>query len=191
MCWGWGNYLGKIWRETKETCLAKEDPSEMQHWIFPRCFFEKRNLWRLETPEPDQWGPDHPWLTGGWHSLRGPTLYPCSYNTDDVTADGDLPLESIPLGCALSQQLRSPAIVLLLGRDEAALENIFALTGFSFDRIDMPWLSSELVNSTCTLKNKMKTRKRFERLPLTHTWPDSPLFLLRRQMWCDRVPFIT
>lgn len=38
----------------------------------------------------------------------------------------------------------------------------------------------------------MKMRERFELLPpLTHIWLNSPLFLLRRQMWYDRVPFIT
>lgn len=47
------------------------------------------------------------------------------------------------------------------------------------------------MNSTCALENKMKMRERFELLPLTHIWLNSPLFLLRRQMWYDRVPFIT
>lgn len=60
----------------------------------------------------------------------GPTLYLSSYNIDDVAANGNLLLERFPLGFDLSQQLGSPAIILLLRKAEAALENTFALIGF-------------------------------------------------------------
>lgn len=108
-----------------------------------------------------------------------------------MAADGNLFLERFPLGSDLSQQLGSSAFILLLRKAEAASENTFALTGLLFCRVDMLWLNSELLNSTCALKNKMKTRERFELPPLTHIWLNSPLFLLRRQMWYDRVPLIT
>lgn len=105
------------------------------------------------APDSDRGGPDIlgpgrvSQVFGGCHFPRGPLIRPANYNTDDVTADGNLLLEHIPLGYAFSQQLRSPAIVWLLTKAEAALENVFALTGLLLGRRDTLWLSSELVNA--------------------------------------------
>lgn len=94
------------------------------------------------APDSDRGGPDIlgpgrvSQVFGGCHFPRGPLIRPANYNTDDVTADGNLLLEHIPLGYAFSQQLRSPAIVWLLTKAEAALENVFALTGLLLGRRD-------------------------------------------------------
>lgn len=67
----------------------------------------------------------------------GPKLHLNSYSTDDMIASGSLLLERFPLCFALSQELRSPAIILLLRKAEAALENTFALIGLLLQRVDM------------------------------------------------------
>lgn len=67
----------------------------------------------------------------------GCTLHPGSYNADDTVANGNLFLDRVPLSFTLSQQLGSPAIILLLRKAEAASENTFALIGFLLRRVDM------------------------------------------------------
>lgn len=56
---------------------------------------------------------------------------------DDVVANDSLLLEKFPLGFALSLQLGSPAIILLLKKAGAASENTFALIGSLLRKVDM------------------------------------------------------
>lgn len=121
----------------------------------------------------------------------GRTLHLSSYNTDDMVANGNFFLERFPLSSTLSQQLGSPAIILLLRKAEAASENTFALIGLWLRRVDMLWLNSELLNSTRVLRNKNEDERKVWTSSLTHIWLNSPLFLVRRQIRYDRVPFIT
>lgn len=124
--------------------MANTDSQKMEHWVFPGCIslqkatYEDWKAWTLIDEAPAVLGPKKiRQVCGGCHSLWGGlTLHLSRYSTDDVVAKGNLLLERFPLSFALSQQLGSPAIILLLGKAEAASENTFALIGLFLQRVD-------------------------------------------------------